>query len=229
MKKREKEKSKKRDERRKSLWRIWVVDTVLPAVALALVITTFIGQLYKIPSGSMRPTLQEGDRILVCKFIYGLRIPFSGRWFLQRRPPKRGDVAVFLYDKDPWEERKFLKRVTDFLLRKKPWSNRRNFIKRVIGTPGERIEIKDGDLYVNGQVIDEPPALPRKRFYYNKYGESLFYTHGEKSVPEGNFFVLGDNSSSSKDSRYWGFVSMEKVKGKALFIIWPPGRIRLIR
>lgn len=216
---------KKREAERKSLFRVWIVETFLPAGVFALFVITFIAQIYKIPSGSMRPTLKEGDRILVVKFIYGIRVPFTGKWLLQRRPPKRGDVMVFLFDKDPWEEKKFIERVIGHLFRKEALSNRRNFIKRVIGAPGDRIEIKDGNLYVNGQLIDEPPAIPRERFYYNK---GLFYTQGELTVSEGSFFVLGDNSDNSRDSRYWGFVPMEKVRGKALFIIWPPKRMRII-
>ena len=211
MKKRKKEKSKKKDKAKKSLWRVWLIETIVPAAALALFITTFIGQLYKIPSGSMRPTLQEGDRIMVCKFIYGLRIPFSGKWLFHVRPPKRGDVTVFLFDKD---------------IGKKP----KNFIKRVIGTPGERVGIKGGNLRINGQLIDEPPAIPGERFYYNLKagGQGLFYTEGELTVPDNRFFVLGDNSRNSRDSRWWGFVPLRKVRGKAICIIWPPGRIGLI-
>ncbi len=216
--KREKEKLKKRDEARKPLWRIWIIDTIVPAAALALFVITFIGQLYKIPSGSMRPTLQEGDRILVCKFIYGLRIPFSGRWFLQRRPPKRGDVIVFLYDKEGFEYRK-------------------NYIKRVVAVGDEMLEVKGGKVYINGEPIPSSPAFPEERMYYNrnhKYWQSaqgqlpMSYRSGKVKVPEGHLFVLGDNSRSSKDSRWWGFVPLRKVRGKAICIIWPPGRIGLI-
>ena len=214
-----------KDPGRKSLFRIWVLETFVPAGAIALFVITFIAQIYKIPSGSMIPTLKVGDRIVVAKFIYGIRVPFTGRWFLQRRPPKRGDVMVFLFDKDPWEKKTFTERLTGYLFRKEPWSNRKNFIKRVIGTPGDRIEIKDGNLYVNGQLIDEPPNIPKERFYYNR---GLFYTQGELTVPKGNYFVLGDNSYNSRDSRYWGFVPLAKVKGKAVFIIWPPRRIGVI-
>ncbi len=220
----------KEDVKKKSLFRIWIVETFLPAGIFALFVITFIAQIYKIPSGSMIPTLKVGDRILVAKFIYGIRVPFTGKWLLQRRPPERGDVIVFLFDKDPQEERSFSDRVTGFLFRKESWSNRRNFVKRAIGTPGDRIEIKGGNLYVNGKLIDEPPAIPLDRFYYNlrEGGSETFYTHGELVVPEGNFFVLGDHNSNSRDSRYWGFVPLEKIRGKAVFIIWPPRRIGII-
>lgn len=219
---------KKNKTERKSLFRIWVVETLIPAGLAALFIITFVAQIYKIPSGSMRPTLEVGDRILVAKFIYGIRVPFTGRWFLQHRPPRRGDAIVFLFDKDARGEKKFIERVIGSLFRKEAWSNRKNFIKRVIGTPGDKVEIKDGNLYINGQLLDDSPAIPRERFYYRVYGESLFYAEGGVTVPEGNFFVLGDNSANSRDSRHWGFLPLEKVKGKALFIIWPPGRMGII-
>ena len=218
--KRKKEKSKKGNEVRKSLWRIWIVETVVPAAVLALFITTFIGQLYKIPSGSMRPTLQERDRILVCKFIYGLRIPFRGRWLLQRRPPKKGDVIVFLYDKEGFEHRK-------------------NYIKRVAAVGDETLEVKGGKVYINDEIIAPSAAFPEDRIYYNRKEESwrsvkgqrlpMSYRSGKIKVPDGDLFVLGDNSLSSKDSRWWGFVPLRKVRGKAILIVWPPGRIGLIR
>lgn len=210
-------KPKKRDETRKPLWRIWIVDTIVPAVAMALFVVTFIGQLYKIPTASMRPTLQERDRILVCKFIYGLRIPFSGKWLLQRRPPKRGDIIVFLYDKEGFKHRK-------------------NYIKRLVAVGGETLEIKDGKVYINGESIAPSPAFPEERIYYNRKERywpggkkfPIFYRSGEIKVPEGHFLVLGDNSLNSKDSRWWGFVPLRKVRGKAICIVWPPRRIGLI-
>ncbi|NOX97596.1 MAG: signal peptidase I [Nitrospirae bacterium] len=218
------------EEKKKSLFRVWIIETFIPAAAVALFVITFIAQIYKIPSGSMIPTLKVGDRILVVKFTYGIRVPFTGKWLFQHRRPKRGDVMVFLFDKDPWEKKTFINRVTGFLFRKEPWSNRMNFIKRVIGTPGDRVEIKDGNVYINGQLIDEPPAIPKDRFYYNvKEGSrEVFYTKGEIVIPKNNYFVLGDNSANSRDSRYWGLVPIEKVKGKAVFIIWPPRRIGVI-
>ena len=220
---------KKKEAEKKSLFRVWIIETLLPAGIYALFVITFIARIYSIPSGSMIPTLEIGDRILVTKFTYGLRVPFTGRWIFQRRLPRRGDAIVFLFDKDVEEERGFRERVIGFLFRGEVWSERKNFIKRVVATPGERMKINDGNLYINGQLIDEPPAIPRERFFYNLYGENLFYTQGELTVPEGNFFTLGDNSARSRDSRHWGFVPLEKVRGKAVLIIWPPGRMGIIR
>ncbi len=214
-------------EKKKSLFRIWIVETFIPAGVIALFVITFIAQIYKIPSGSMIPTLKVGDRILVVKFSYGIRIPFSGQWLFWR-PPKRGDVVVFLYDKGPRQKKDFIDRVSGALLHKEPWSNRKNFVKRLIGTPGDRVEIKDGHIYIDGKLIDDPPAIPLDRFYYNVYGKNVFYSEGELTVPKGDYFFLGDNNYNSLDSRYWGFVTRNKIKGKALFIIWPPSRIGVI-
>ncbi len=188
----------------KSFWRIWVIDTLIPAGATALFIITFIAQLYRIPSGSMEPALQVGDRILVSKFAYGIRIPFSGRRVLQRRAPERGDVVVFLFDED---------------------GRRRNFVKRVAGTPGDRIKIKDGNVYINGIVIDEPPHIPRDRYYPIRAGS---YGYNEVEVPAGKLFVLGDNAAISRDSRSWGWLCQRKVKGRAVLIAWPPRRVSLL-
>lgn len=196
---------KKSGTKQKSFWRIWIIDTLIPAGAAALFIITFIAQLYRIPSGSMEPALRIGDRILVSKFAYGVRIPFSGRWVLQRRAPKRGDIVVFLFDED---------------------GRRRNFVKRVIGTPGDKIKIKDGNVYINGIVVDEPPHIPGDRHYPIR-AES--YGYNEAEVPAGKLFVLGDNATVSRDSRSWGWLCERKVKGRAVLIVWPLGRIRLVR
>lgn len=209
----------------KSFFRICIIETLIPAGIIALFIITFVAQLYKIPSGSMIPTLKVGDRILVAKFTYGVRIPFSGKWCLGRRSPERGDVVVFLFDKDIEEERSFIKKIEDWIRYRKPWNKKRNFIKRIIGTPGDQVEIKEGNIYINGELIDDPVSIPRERFYYNGDNENMFYTEGDIVIPDNNYFVLGDNSANSKDSRYWGLVSKEKLKGKALLIIWPLGRM----
>ncbi|MEE8360431.1 MAG: signal peptidase I [Candidatus Omnitrophota bacterium] len=170
--------------------REWIESLVI-AVILALVIRTFVVQAFKIPTGSMRTTLLEGDRILVNKFLYKFQ------------EPKRGDVIVFKY----------------------PGDMKKDFIKRLIATEGEEVEIKAGDIYINGERVEDP-FIVRKINYYNKspYGEA-----GRKiKVPEDSYFVLGDNSASSKDSRYWGFVPEKNLIGKAFFLYWPLNRIRKV-
>jgi len=165
---------------------------------------TFVVELYKIPSGSMMPTLLPRDRIFVNKFIYGPRIPFIGSRLPGLRQPKRGDVIVFIYPEEP----------------------KKNFIKRLIGLPGETVEIRNGNIYINGGVDKEP--LLYNRYYYNRT-ESDFGKEGQIiEVPKDSYYVLGDNSGSSRDSRYWGFVPKRNVLGKAIFIIWPLNRMRVI-
>ena len=182
--------------------REWV-ESIVIAVVLAMFIKTFFFQAFKIPTGSMRMTLLEGDRILVNKLVYGPKVPFS-KWRLPGYgKPKRGDIIVFIYPDDP----------------------KRDFIKRLIAFGGETVEIKDGDIYVNGKEATE--SAIKNIYYYNRgdYGQS----NQKIKVPEGNYFVLGDNSASSKDSRYWGFVPQDFLLGKAVFIYWPVTRIRVVK
>ncbi|MEW6221442.1 MAG: signal peptidase I [Thermodesulfobacteriota bacterium] len=181
--------------RTKSLVREYV-EAILIALVLALFIRTFIIQAFKIPSESMKPTLLVGDHILVNKFIYGIRNPLGGRglWVPISRP-ERGDIIVFLYPQDPSKD----------------------FIKRVVGVAGDRIEVRNKELFVNGQReaaaygVHEDPAVmptgPRDNF-------------GPQEVPEGKVFVMGDNRDKSLDSRFWGFVDLAAVKGKAFIIYW---------
>lgn len=171
--------------------REWV-ESIIIALVLALIIRTFVLQAFKIPTGSMRPTLLEGDRLLVNKFIYKFK------------EPERGDIVVFRF---PGEEKK-------------------DFIKRLIAKEGETVEIKDGDIYIDGNKIEEPFTIRQIR-YYNK---SPYGGVGERvNVPEDSFYVLGDNSASSRDSRYWGFVPRKNIIGKAFFLYWPINRIRVIK
>lgn len=187
---------------RKSVLRDWI-ESIAVALILAMVIRTFIIQAFKIPTGSMRPTLIEGDLILVNKFIYGAKVPFTDLRLPGLRQPKRGDVVVFIYPED----------------------RSKDFIKRLIGLPGETIEIKNGSVYVNDKPLREP--LFSQRYYYNRGDFSIL---GRKIVvPKDAFFVLGDNSASSKDSRYWGFVPAKNILGEAIIIYWPPLRLRIIR
>jgi signal peptidase I len=193
--------------KKKSVLRDWV-ESIIVAFLLALVIRAFVVQAFKIPSGSMRMTLIEGDLILVNKFIYGAKIPFTSLRLPALRPPKRGDVVVFIYPED----------------------KRKDFIKRLVGLPGDIIEIKGGSIYINNQPASE--AIFNQIYYYN--GEKLSGAQlglaGEKIVvPLNSYFVLGDNSASSKDSRYWGFVPKNNLLGQAMIIYWPPQRIRVIK
>ena len=178
-------------------------ETIVVAVILALLIRSFIVQPFKIPTGSMRTTLLEGDRILVNRFIYGLRIPFTTLRFFKFRQPQRGDVIVFNYPEEP----------------------KRAFIKRMIGKGKDEVEIKEGKIYINAQEFNHPSI--RNIYYYNR-GDYGFI--GQKIiVPDNAYYVLGDNSGSSKDSRYWGFVDDKYLIGKAILIYWPLNRIRLIK
>lgn len=190
--------------KRKSEIREWT-ESIVIALILALFIRQFIVQAFKIPTGSMRMTLIEGDRILVNKFVYGAEIPFAGIRLPAIRPPLRGDVVVFRYPEDP----------------------KKDFIKRLVALPGEAVEIRNGSIYINGVLNKD--QLIQNRYYYNR-SESDFGKEGQViKVPEGSYYVLGDNSSSSRDSRYWGFVPKKNVLGKAMVVYWPPNRIKIIK
>ncbi|PIP20667.1 MAG: signal peptidase I [Candidatus Omnitrophica bacterium CG23_combo_of_CG06-09_8_20_14_all_40_11] len=186
----------------KSVVRDWV-ESIVVAFILAMIIRTFVIQAFKIPSGSMRSTLLEGDLILVNKFIYGAKIPFTNLRLPKVRELKRGDVIVFIYPENP----------------------KKDFIKRLVGLSGETVEIKSGTVYINDKPLLD--SAFNQRYYYNR-GE--FGQEDRKiKIPEDSFFVLGDNSASSQDSRYWGFVPLKNILGKALVIYWPPQRIRIIK
>ena len=187
---------------KKSVLRDWV-ESIIIALILAMVIRFFVIESFKIPTGSMRPTLLEGDLIMVNKFIYGARVPFTDLRLPALRQPKRGDVIVFIY----------------------PVDRKKNFIKRLVAFGGETVEIKNGTIYINDQHLLEP--VFNQRYYYNR-GD--FSREQEKIVvPEDCLFVLGDNSASSQDSRYWGFLPKKNLLGEALLIWWPPQRIRIIK
>jgi signal peptidase I len=187
---------------RKKIIREWV-ESIIIAFLLAMVIRTFVVQAFKIPTGSMRQTLLEGDLILVNKFIYGAKIPFINKRLPALRQPKRGDVIVFIYPEDP----------------------KKDFIKRLVGLPGETLEIRNGTIYINDKPVSD--AVLNQRYYYNR---GNFAMEGQKLViPKDSYFVLGDNSASSKDSRYWGFVPAQNILGKAIVIYFPLTRIRIIK
>ncbi len=194
--------SKKFWHQNKAVIREWV-ESIFIAFILAMFIRTFFIQAFKIPSGSMRMTLVEGDRLMVNKLRYGPKIPFTDQRLPGLTHPRRGDVIVFVYPED----------------------HKRDFIKRLIALGGETVEIKEGHLYINDELFHDPRI---DHIYY--YNQGPYGQEGDKiKVPEGQAYVLGDNSSSSRDSRYWGFVPKENIIGRAEFIYWPLNRIRLIK
>ncbi len=172
-------------------------EAIVIAVLLALFIRTFVVQAFKIPSGSMLPTLQIGDHLLVNKFIYGIKVPFSGKMVVPFKDISRGDVVVFRFPKD---------RSVDY-------------IKRVIGTPGDTVEIKNKQVFVNGKPIDDPHAHISSSAILDKE-VSPRDNFGPILVPENRIFVMGDNRDNSYDSRFWGFVDQKDVLGKAFILYW---------
>ncbi len=194
-----------------TITREWV-NTGLVAVVLAWVIMSFIIQAFKIPSGSMMNTFKIGDHIFVAKFIYGIHVPFSKKYVWQINQPKRGEVIVFQFPVDP----------------------KKDFIKRCIGVPGDTIQIKEKRLYVNDKLQEEPYTIHTdEKVYPDSRHLPLMYRSrdnlGPIVVPENSYFVMGDNRDQSYDSRFWGPLERGYIKGKALFLYWPPKRIRIIR
>ena len=181
-----------------------LTEFILVVLALFLIFRTFIFQAFKIPSGSMKDTLLVGDHILATKFSYGLHIPYEIPFLghkifddhtLFQKVPERNDIIVFKFPKD----------------------EKRDFIKRVIGLPGELIEVRRQKVYINGKLIadsftrhNEPPG----DFLYPR--DDL----GPFRIPEGHVFVMGDNRENSMDSRYWGVLDLNNIRGKALLIYW---------
>jgi len=174
-------------------WENWVKPLLIAAV-LAVGIRTFLFGPYKIPTGSMRPVLIEGDRIFVDKISYRFH------------PPKRGDITVFKY----------------------PLDRKKDFVKRLVGLGGESLEIREGQIYVNGARL-ERPSLFARQFYYNREDWNYGKTGQITLVPTGHYFVLGDNSAQSSDSRNWGPVPAKDMIGKAVLIWWPPQRFRILK
>jgi len=207
-------------------------EAILTAVLIALFIRSFGIEAFKIPSSSMVPTLLIGDHIFVNKFIYGLRLPLTKIRFLEFRKPKRGEVIVFMYPQDEGKD----------------------FIKRVVGLPGDTVTAMGTRLYVNGKEVphealtakpvegsdklsvsgsEEVDTIPNfrgwRRFeffeeehddedYVVQFEKNVFRRDGSFQVPEDHLFVMGDNRDNSSDSREWGLVPMENVKGKAMFV-----------
>lgn len=173
------------------------IEAIAVAIILALFIRTFIVQAFKIPSGSMKETLQIGDHILVNKFIYGVKLPYFQYTLIPLKNPQRGDIVVFEFPED----------------------KDKDFIKRVVGVAGDVVEIRNKQVWVNGTlqqgsfIVNSDPHV----FPGNLQPRDNF---GPVTVPEHSLFVMGDNRDHSYDSRYWGFVDLKAVKGKAFIIYW---------
>ena len=185
------------------------IEAIIIAVIIAMFIRTFIIQAFKIPSGSMLETLQIGDHILVNKFIYGIKIPFTdGKNLVSINEPEKGDIVVFKYPEDPSKD----------------------FIKRVVASGGDTIEIINKKIYVNDKLVTgEKYAVYKSQKIYSAMVSARDNLR-KITVPENNLFVMGDNRDNSHDSRFWGFVDLKAVKGKAFIIYWswnkPKFRVR---
>ena len=182
--------------RKKSAFREYVEAAAI-AVLLALFIRTFVVQAFKIPSGSMEPTLLVGDHILVNKFIYGIKIPFVRTTLIPIGEPQRDDVIVFIY----------------------PVDKSKDFIKRVIGLPGDTLEMVGNKIIINGKPYEDHHG-----FYANQRDSGDNPENKQRlgpiTVPPHQYFMMGDNRDHSYDSRFWGFVPSESIKGKAFIIYW---------
>lgn len=170
------------------------VRIIIVALILAGIIRTFIVQPYYIPSGSMMDTLLVGDRVLVTKFSYGIHIPFIEDEIFSISEPQRGDIIVFPFPENP----------------------KLDYIKRVVGIPGDTIEIRNKQLYRNGELVKEDYIQHTDPFVDATRRDNM----PQVTVPEGKLFVMGDNRDDSMDSRFWQFVDKKKVWGKAQMIYW---------
>lgn len=172
-------------------------ESIIIAILIALFIRTFIICAYKIPSESMKPTLLIGDHLLVNKFIYGVKIPLLRRTIIPVSEPKRGEIVVFIFPKD----------------------RSKDFIKRVIGVAGDKIEIKNKKIFVNDHEFQDTFGVFSDSVIRPKAIDSRD-NFGPVTVPKDSIFVMGDNRDNSMDSRFWGFVNLKDVEGKALIIYW---------
>jgi signal peptidase I len=193
------EKKQKQDKPKKSQLRDWT-EALIVAAILALIIRTFVVQAFKIPSGSMEDTLLIGDHLLVSKFIYGTHIPLIEAPLFKIRDPQSGDVIVFEFPED----------------KDKSYFQRRDFIKRVIGTPGDTVEIRNKNVYVNGKRYITPQAVFKDGNLTSGPRDNM----PKIKVPPRSYFVMGDNRDRSYDSRFWGFVERSAIKGKAFIKYW---------
>jgi signal peptidase I len=190
-----KEKIKNKDKFKSKVYEY--AEAIIIAILIAVVVRTFVVQAFKIPSRSMVPTLLVGDHILVNKFIYGVKVPFLRKTIIPITNPQRGDIVVFIYPND----------------------RSKDYIKRVIGVSGDTIEIKNKIIFINGKQYSDA---------YGIYSDNVIYpgsmqprdNFGPVTVPPESLFVMGDNRDESADSRFWGFVDLKDVEGKAFIIYW---------
>jgi signal peptidase I len=214
-----------------------LVETSFSAVLLAAVIMYAVVQAFKIPSGSMEDTLHIGDHLFVNKFMYGIRIPWTEKRVLKWRDVQRGDVVVFQCPPSALSEEEREHHV------------RKDFIKRAVGLPGDEIRVKNKRLYINGLLQTEPYAIYRDPMVIPdtlsggsaadiqkawQDGELAQHSYvrdnfGPVKLPAGSYFVMGDNRDGSFDARFWGPLPNRLLKGKAWFVYWPLGRIKVIR
>jgi signal peptidase I len=178
-------------------------ESIVIAVILALFIRTFVVQAFKIPTGSMENNLLIGDHLLVNKFIFGPTESRLERTLLPVKPVRREDIIVFKYPEEP----------------------DRDFIKRVIGLPGETVEVREKKVYINGKSLNEPYAhylepVATPSEFHEVTSVEIRDRYGPVTVPPNHYFVMGDNRDNSQDSRYWGFLPREYIKGKALILYW---------
>jgi len=172
-------------------------ESIIIAVILALIIRAIVVQAFKIPSGSMEDTLLIGDHLLVNKFIYGPMIPFTEKRLFKIRDPRQGDIIVFEYPEDPSKD----------------------FIKRIVGVPGDTVQGIDKKVYVNGRLYQNPHEVHKEQDIIPKE-QNPRDTFGPIKVPDDSYFVMGDNRDRSYDSRFWGTVKKEKIKGLAFIKYW---------
>jgi len=212
------------------------IEAIVFALVIALFIKTFIVDVYKIPTGSMIPTIEIGDFIVASKFIYGAKVPFTKKRLPAIRDPRRGDIVIFLApDYDP--PNIIIQMLTPVVytltlgfvnIDPQP----KFFVKRCIGLPGDEVEILNKEIYVNGKIVKgwwpeyhaDSDVIPP--------GDSLMNNrdfYGPVLVPDNSYFMLGDNRDRSNDSRFWGFVKRYDIFGKALFRYWPPPRMGVVR
>jgi signal peptidase I len=187
---------------KKPVWREYL-EAIIWAVVLALIIRTWGVQAFKIPSGSMKPTLLIGDHLLVSKSSYGIKLPFSDSVLIPLGDPERGDIVVFRFPEDPSKD----------------------FIKRIIGLPGDKVEVRNKEVYINGKRLKDPWAHYTDRVILSRNSGQPRDFFGPMEVPPDKYFVMGDNRDESYDSRFWfgnkgGFVPREDILGKAFIIYW---------